>query len=860
MRFPFLLLFLLLSTFVVFSQNGLGQQKNEQQPNILIIMADDLGYSDLGCYGGEIETPNLDALAQAGLRFRNFYNTARCCPTRAALLTGQYQHKVGLAKNGRSLNRNGITIAEVLKTSNYQTGMVGKWHLTQARPLPDPKEHLKWLNHQSYQSRDFGELATYPTQRGFDKFYGIIWGVVDYFDPFSLVDGEKPVKEHSADYYITDDLTRKSVQYINSFAKKEEPFFLYVAYTAPHWPIHALPEDIKKYENTYQDGWEFLQQKRYQRQIELGLVNPQTHPLNPLEGRKWETLSKEEKEFNTRKMAVHAAMVDRVDQSVGEIVEALKKNRQLEHTLILFLADNGASPEIPTAPGYDRNSETRQGNKVNFQDNIPLEELGSQTSYTGIGPEWANAINTPYRFWKYQSYGGGIRTPAIVYWNGLTAQKGQFTDELSHVMDILPTVLEITNTAYPSNYDGYKIGKLDGISLLPVLKNTKRNGYQSLYFEHEAGKAAIQGDWKITLRPEENKWRLYNLEEDATESTDLANLYPNHLETLKSDWQNWYDEVTKETEVAKRRRNAKMNKATPGGYLFAHMTKENYGGLYYSVSEDGLNWNMLNGGQPVDQNYRGHPDIVLGHDDKYYMIGIEKKTNEIILWTSRNFLRWRETKRLPKEIFDGTQTPGYRGNPSWYGAPKVFYDDATLQYMITWHAPDQAISRSNAANYWCSMRTFYVLTSNFETFTLPKKLFPYDMGTIDVIIRKENDLYYAFLKNECEASAQWPTGKTIRVAVADQLEGPYAYPGPSISPNYHEAPTLIPKKEGKGYLLYYEMYTGKRYTASEAPTLAGPWWNVYQMKYDVPENARHGCMWPLTKKQYDDLLGKFNKN
>lgn len=552
----------LLGLFFLLRLSLAGQQNSLPSPaktNFLIIMADDLGYSDLGCYGGEIQTPNLDALAANGLRFRNFYNTARCCPTRAALLTGQYQHKVGLSKNGQSMNRKGVTIAEVLKAQQYQTGMVGKWHLTEAKPLPDPVEHLQWLNHQKYLDKDFGELDTYPTRRGFDQFYGIVWGVIDYFDPFSLVNGEQPVQDRAKDYYITNDFTQKSVAYIEGFAKQEAPFFLYVAYTAPHWPIHALPADIEKYKDTYSGGWEVLRKNRYDRQVKMGLIDPAKSPLNPLEGRKWESLSAPEKAFNARKMAVHAAMVDRVDQGVGAIIAALKKTGQLDHTVILFLADNGASPEIPRQPGYDRNSATRTGQKVNYKEDISLEALGSQTTYTGIGPEWANAVNTPYRYWKYESYGGGIRTPAIIHWGGLQTGNGQIVDELSHVMDFMPTVLDLSGANYPKNYQGNDLGHLDGHSLLPTLQNKQRNGYQNLYFEHENGKAMIAGDWKITLLRSTNEWGLYNLKDDPTEAVDLSETYPEKLKALKANWQKWFYEVTAGTEMDRKRQNARLD-------------------------------------------------------------------------------------------------------------------------------------------------------------------------------------------------------------------------------------------------------------------------------------------------------------
>lgn len=304
---------------------------------------------------------------------------------------------------------------------------------------------------------------------------------------------------------------------------------------------------------------------------------------------------------------------------------------------------------------------------------------------------------------------------------------------------------------------------------------------------------------------------------------------------------------------------AQSNTTKPAGYLFAHMITEDYGGLYYSLSADGMEWKLLNGGEPIAPDYHGHPDIAKGHDGKYYMIGVEEETFKVPLWVSEDLIEWRMEGYLPKTIFDGTQTPNHKGNPNWYGAPKVFYDGTEGKYIITWHAPDKNIAREDAVDYWCSMRTFYVITSDFKNFTFPKKLFEFDMGTIDVIIRKENELYYAILKDECEPSDQWPTGKTIRISVSHSLTGPYSYPGPPVSPNYHEAPTVVPRPSGEGWFMYYEMYTGKRYSGSQAPSLMGPWYSLYQLKYEVPPNARHGCMVSLTHEQYQKIKSTYKK-
>lgn len=290
-------------------------------------------------------------------------------------------------------------------------------------------------------------------------------------------------------------------------------------------------------------------------------------------------------------------------------------------------------------------------------------------------------------------------------------------------------------------------------------------------------------------------------------------------------------------------------------YLFAHMTAEDYGGLYYSLSTDGLNWHLLNDGKTVEEDYRGHPDIIKGHDARYYMIGVEEGTGKILLWVSSNLLNWTMEKELPEEVF--LQADGHKANPGWYGAPKLFYDDAQKQYLITWHMPGQGISKDDFEGYWCSMRTFVTVTNDFNTFTPAKKLFNFDMGTIDVIIRKEGDLYYAFLKDECEATAQWPTGKSIRMSVASKATGPYSYPSAKISPSYREAPMIIQKPDNSGWYMYFEQYPGLQYEASEAPALAGPWFDVYKMRVNIPSVARHGAMIEISINQYNAIINQF---
>jgi len=514
-----------------------------KRPNIVLILLDDLGFSDLGCYGGDVRTPHIDGLATRGLRFTHFYNAARCCPTRASLLTGLYQHQVGLKVNGRSLTRDGVTIAEALKTAGYQTAMTGKWHLSFTPTLKPPARHQQWLDHQVDPGQPFGPPDTYPVRRGFDRHYGTLWGVVDYFDPFSLVDGMEPVKTVPPDYYITDAIADRSVAYIREMARQDRPFFLYVAFTAPHWPLHARREDIARYRGQFTDGWHAMRARRYRRQVEMGLIDPKTHPLPPLMGRgpDWDDLDAAGRALAAAKMQVHAAMVDRADQGVGRILDALKAVGRYDDTVIFVLADNGASPEDPAdwGPGYDRTSETRDGRKVRYKGFSP-NELGDETTYAGIGAYWANAANTPFRYWKKESFEGGCHTPLIVHWPaGLTAEPGSLCDDLGHVMDVMPTCLDLAGAKYPTTYQGHAIAPTEGKSLLPLLQGKDRPGHDALFFEHVGGKAVVAGGWKAVQPTRGNAWELYHLAEDRTETRNLAEAQPDRLKALVERWQAW---------------------------------------------------------------------------------------------------------------------------------------------------------------------------------------------------------------------------------------------------------------------------------------------------------------------------------
>ena len=523
----------------------------DDRPNIVLILADDLGYSDLGCYGGEVQTPNLNYLAENGIRFSQFYNTSRCCPSRASLLTGLYNHEAGIGEMTTDRNlpgyrghitENAVTLAEVLKSAGYHTAMTGKWHVSNTVVQENPEAQLNWLNHQESHPL-FSPIEQYPTNRGFEKYYGNIWGVVDFFDPFSLVNGTEPVEKVPDDYYHTDAISDSTVAYINQYSKEDKPFFLYVAETAPHWPLHALPEDIKKYKDTYTEGWESIREKRYAKMAKLGLLDTAIATLSP----RWEDNLKwkdnPNQEWDARAMAVHAAMIDRMDQGIGKIIDALKKTGELDNTLIIFLSDNGASAESSAGygPGFDRPSQTREGEKIDY----PREKKvlpGPETTFGSIGERWANVANTPFRFWKSESYEGGLHTPMIAYWpKGLKAKKGTITPQVAHMIDFMPTFTELAAATYPKTYRGNDITPVQGLSLVPIFEGKKRTGHKMFFNEHFNAKYARSGNWKIVQKSgnRNTEWYLYNLELDPTETNDLASQNPKKVEELKAEWQEW---------------------------------------------------------------------------------------------------------------------------------------------------------------------------------------------------------------------------------------------------------------------------------------------------------------------------------
>ncbi len=474
-----------------------------KRPNIVLIMADDMGYSDIGCYGSEIATPNLDGLAKGGVRFTNFYNTARCCPTRSSLMTGLYPHQAGIGHmvNKRPipayqgyLNDRSVTIAEALRPAGYRTLMSGKWHVGENRP--------HW-----------------PTDRGFDKYFGLISGASNYWrldEGRQMAMDDKPYTPPTEGFYMTDAIADNAVKFIDQ-TKRDQPYFLYTAFTSPHWPLHAHPQDIKKYEGKYMQGWDVLRKQRHQRMIDMGVVDKRW-PLTPRDDKApaWETIS--DKKARDLAMAVYAAQIDRMDQNIGKILKKIRERGEEDNTLIMFLADNGGCAE-----------EVDRGK--------PGVPPGPADSFLSYGLPWANASNTPFRLYKHWVHEGGIATPFIAHCPSLVKQRNSFTNQVGHLVDVMATCVDVAGAKYPATHKGKDIQPMEGKSLVPTLQG-KAPVERKLYWEHEGNRAARQGKWKLVSRYP-NQWELFDVEADRTELNDLASKMPEKVAQLSADYETW---------------------------------------------------------------------------------------------------------------------------------------------------------------------------------------------------------------------------------------------------------------------------------------------------------------------------------
>lgn len=519
------------------------------QPNIIYIMSDDMGYSDIGCYGSEIQTPNLDALAKNGLRFTQFYNTARCCPTRASLLTGLYPHQTGIGHmvNDRGidgyrgdLNKRSVTIAEALKPAGYSTYMVGKWHVTKHTQPKSDADKFNW-----------------PQQRGFDRYYGIINGASSLWDPNSLVRGNKlitikndPLYQPGEPYHFTDAISDNASTFIREH-DKTKPFFMYVAYTAAHWPMHARQRDIVKYSGMYDHGYDPIRKARLQKMKAVGVVQ-QNAKMSPAAG-DWTAV--QDKLWESACMEVYAAMVDQMDQGIGRIVASLKATGQLDNTLICFFQDNGGCAEAggrnPNGPLLMRAprptldpvpddlqhytgsapDQTRDGYPVRRGHVMP----GPSDTYIGYGKGWANVSNTPLREYKHWVHEGGISTPFIVHWPAGFKAKNELRHEPAHLIDLMATAVDLSGANYPEKYNGENIQPMEGRSLATVFAGKPLNR-EAIYWEHEGNKAIRVGDYKLVAKGRNGKWELYNIAKDRSELNDLASKQPDRAKKLADMW------------------------------------------------------------------------------------------------------------------------------------------------------------------------------------------------------------------------------------------------------------------------------------------------------------------------------------
>lgn len=528
-----------------FSQSGTTDAAGTR-PNIIVIMSDDIGYSDLGCYGSEIETPSLDRLAEGGLRYTRFYNTGRCCPTRASLLTGLYAHQAGIGQMTRdlgepgyrgTLSKNAVTLAEVLKGAGYRTYMSGKWHVT-GQLKPD------------------GDKSSWPRQRGFDRFYGTIIGAGSFFDPWTLTRGNRAITPENDEayqpeqFYYTDAISDHAVRFVEEHADESssDPFFLYVSYTAPHWPMHALEKDIAKYKGRYDEGYEPIRKARFERMKELGVIDDAALSPAPAE---WADVADERKAWEARCMEVYAAMIDNMDQGIGRLVGALETTGQLDNTLILYLQDNGGCAE---AFGRQPRKNPAEGVEPMGEDELQTEMIprrtrdghpvltgpevmpGPSASYIAYGRNWANVSNTPFREYKSKNHEGGIATPLIAHWPKGIRGKGELRGEPAHVIDLMASCVDLGKADYPREYDGREILPPEGRSLVPGFADGEDRAERILIWEHYGRAAIRRGKWKLVRLGSNQPWELYDLERDRSELTDLVAEHPEMAAELEALW------------------------------------------------------------------------------------------------------------------------------------------------------------------------------------------------------------------------------------------------------------------------------------------------------------------------------------
>jgi arylsulfatase A-like enzyme len=509
------------------------------KPNVVLILADDMGFADLGITGSEIRTPNIDALARGGVMLSAMYNCARCCPTRASLLTGLYPHNAGVGHMGTNLGsrayqgflrNDSATIAEHLKANGYRTLMSGKWHVA---------GDFEARNVDSWRTGDF-EHPT-PRQRGFDRFYGILDGVTHFFSPHNVHEDDRRVEVVPDEYYFTDAITSKAITMIEAAVKDEDPFFLYLAHTAPHWPLHAHPEDIAKYDGVYAKGWDHTRTARHEEMNSNGVfqcawdISPRDKDVH-----RWS--DEKHKDWEASKMATYAAMVDRMDQSIGTLIAALKRLDQFDNTLILFLSDNGGCAEFMAEDGWAQYypDHTQDGKKITMGNVTGLNPGNAQT-FQSYDKPWANVSNAPFRLFKHYVHEGGISTPLVAHWpNGFGSR--MTAHAACHVVDILPTILDATGGTYQTEVGGHDIQPMQGESLLALFKDQDWAREQPILWEHEGNAAIRLGQFKL-VRQYNQAWELYDMEADRTELHNLIGKNAKLEAEMIRQYGAWADQV-----------------------------------------------------------------------------------------------------------------------------------------------------------------------------------------------------------------------------------------------------------------------------------------------------------------------------
>jgi arylsulfatase A-like enzyme len=537
---------LIVSTFFLESLMTISCIREKEPPNIVLILCDDMGFSDLGCYGGEIHTPNIDRLAQNGIRMTRAYNSARCCPSRASLFTGLYPHQTGIGYMTEYVQKISsnvepgyvgflqdrcVGIPEVLKSKGYKSYMSGKWHMG-------------------------GSPG--PIEKGFDEYYGNLHGghvdCWDSEDMHRLPEGRPVINYAPGTFYSTDAITDYALDFIEEDLNESKPFFLYLAFNAPHYPLQAPKELTDKYFPLYMQGWDSIREKRFEKIMNLRIgepdwkLPPRSEVMIEMRGRDmgyggesnpgWDTFPEDRKKDLARRMSVYAAMIEKIDQNIGRVIKRLEKSGEIENTLIIFLSDNGANAEVNPL-GFDayepKDNILNTGSK--------LDSMGLPGSFIGYGSGWAMASNTPLNLYKHYTHEGGISTPFIIHWPDGIKNPGTIDKRPAHITDVMATCVEVSGAEYPLTNKGFSILPMEGISLVPVMKG-ELSQPRTLGFEHEGNRAYLKGEWKIvSAHYREGVWELYNIERDRLEQNNLASQYPEKVEELSKEYHKWAERV-----------------------------------------------------------------------------------------------------------------------------------------------------------------------------------------------------------------------------------------------------------------------------------------------------------------------------